>query len=85
MTTPAALPPGLSLFPSDGCIFFFVGRFGISVLSGFPDNHPLWQKNVSKLTRLSHVKQEKQFLQKQIKALTGTSKTGAGMFDFCGP
>ena len=24
-------------------------------------------------------------LQKQIKALTGTSKTGAGMFDFCGP
>ena len=25
------------------------------------------------------------FLKKQIKALTGTSKTGAGMFDFCGP
>ena len=35
-------------------IFFFRGRFGISVLSGFPDNHPLWQKNFPKLTLLSH-------------------------------
>ena len=31
-------------------------RFGISVLSGFPDNHPLWQKNFSKLTLLSHIR-----------------------------
>ena len=41
-------------FHLKSCIFFFHGRFGISVLSGFPDNHPLWQKNFPKLTLLSH-------------------------------
>ena len=39
-----------------GHSFFFTGRFGISVLSGFPDNHPLWQENFSKLTLQSHAR-----------------------------
>ena len=45
------------IYPADArCLFR--GRFGISVLSGFPDNHPSWQENFSKLTLSSHVRPE---------------------------
>ena len=45
------------IYPADAR-FLFRGRFGISVLSGFPDNHPSWQENFSKLTLSSHVRPE---------------------------
>ena len=44
--------------PLQAAAFGFSGRFGISVLSGFPDDHPLWQENFSKLALQSHVRPE---------------------------